>query len=117
MANNKVSKANPDEARRLYADGYTQDEIAAKLGVASSTVGRYINGRHRSNEFHRLKSLLAQGYAVAVVAEELAQHPFRPVDLDDLDDWETELARLLRSVRHLQKHLRTLTTDTEGNIR
>jgi hypothetical protein len=93
--------------------GHTHDEIAAKLGIAPTTAGRYITGGSRTNQYHQLNALLRQAYAISVVAEELTDHQFRPRDLDDTEDWDADLTRLIISARRLRAHLRTL-TDTEG---
>ncbi|MFQ5832919.1 MAG: helix-turn-helix domain-containing protein [Candidatus Thorarchaeota archaeon] len=38
------TKANPEEARKLYEQGLTHKEIAGKLGVARTTIGSYLRG-------------------------------------------------------------------------
>lgn len=114
MASNKVSKANPDEAIRLYSEGWNHDDIARKLGVSSSTVGRYISGGSRSTQYRQLNALLRQAYAVSVGAETLNGVRFTARDLTDAEDWDDELTRLISSARRLRTYLRALTA-TEGN--
>ena len=54
----KFKKLSPEkvrEIRRLYAQGYSQRELAKMFGVAKSTIQRWTNEKYRKREIWKSK--------------------------------------------------------------
>lgn len=96
------------EARRLFKAGQTQGEIAKHIGVSESSVQGYLADgdlTRRSGNRAALDRLISQAAGIAVAAND---HDGTIVDPEEseLDRWEAELTKAIRSLTQLRTRIR-----------